>query len=62
MSSDDCPLNRWTKAVLEQMYQSLRDDCENEGGLQGCIQKALLSHPESSRRSAAKVCAVTSLV
>ncbi|KAG5525137.1 hypothetical protein RHGRI_031719 [Rhododendron griersonianum] len=54
MSSDDCPLNRWTKAVLEQMYQSLRDDCENEGGLQGCIQKALLSHPESSRRSAAK--------
>ncbi|KAF7126333.1 hypothetical protein RHSIM_Rhsim11G0072600 [Rhododendron simsii] len=54
MSSDDCPLNRWTKAVLEQMDQSLRDDCENEGGLQGCIQKALLSHPESSRRSAAK--------
>lgn len=52
MSADDCPLNRWTKHVLEQMYQSLHN---SEGGLRGCIQQALLSHPESSCISADKV-------
>ncbi|XAR49602.1 Histone-lysine N-methyltransferase [Bertholletia excelsa] len=49
--SDTCPLNRWRKIVLEQMYQSV---CEAGDGLQGCVQDALLFHPESGYRPATK--------
>lgn len=37
--------------VLEHLYQSFSDD---EGGIQGCIREALLSHPETDRATKVK--------
>ncbi|KAL6962262.1 hypothetical protein U1Q18_037218 [Sarracenia purpurea var. burkii] len=47
----DVPMNRGRNIALEHWYQSL---CGNEGGLRGCIQDALMFHPESNFRTAAK--------
>ncbi|GJZ18340.1 hypothetical protein Tco_0554463 [Tanacetum coccineum] len=45
----ECSLRHCGKAVLQQMHLLL-NGCEN--GLGGCIQKSLVTHPESGCTSA----------
>lgn len=45
-------LQNFRDVVLEHLYQSFSDD---EGGVQGCIREALLSHPEMDRATTVKV-------
>ncbi|KAA8538388.1 hypothetical protein F0562_028066 [Nyssa sinensis] len=49
--SDNCPPKNWRNFVLEYIYQSLG---QSEGGLRGCIQDALVFHPESSGTTTVK--------
>lgn len=55
--SIDSPVKDCRKIFLEQMYQSLK----TEGGLQDCIQDALLSHTEGDFTSTKRVSATPEL-
>lgn len=52
-------LQNFRDVVLEHLYQSFSDD---EGGVQGCIREALLSHPEMDRATTVKVGAAPNLL
>ena len=53
--SNERPQRQWRNVVLEHMHQFLSGD---EGGIQRCIQDALLFHRENGCNVTVKVCAV----